>query len=129
MAYVVPQFNLLCNIWTGAGGWPPVGIPGGIPRIGGQDCALVYGRRINVATSGGTTGQGFPVQVMNLLLPALTDVRGPQDGFNFDYVEVPMGSGRYYAVIFVDDIGKGWPNEHRTASLYAIPGTWLPPYP
>jgi hypothetical protein len=67
---------------------------------------------------------------MSLLLPPLSDVRGPQDSSGFtDVVEVPAGSGRYYGVAAVDDIGKGYSNEHRTASLYALPGTWLAPYP
>jgi hypothetical protein len=66
---------------------------------------------------------------MNLLLPAKTDVRGPQDVRSFDMVEVPAGSGRWYSVVFVDDIGRGFANEHRTAGIHAMVGQWVPPYP
>jgi hypothetical protein len=30
-------------------------------------------------------------------------------------VEVPSGSGRYYVVVAVDDVGRGFLNEHRYA--------------
>jgi hypothetical protein len=66
---------------------------------------------------------------MNLLVPALTDVRGPQDPVGPDMVEVPAGSGRWYQVVFVDDIAKGFSNEHRTASIFALYASWTPPYP
>lgn len=66
---------------------------------------------------------------MNLLLPKGVDVRGPQDTVSFDMAEVPAGSGRWYRVVGVDDVGKGFTNEHRTASLYALGGSWTAPYP
>jgi hypothetical protein len=66
---------------------------------------------------------------MNLLLPPAVDVRGPQDTVSFDMVEVPAGSGRWYSVVGVDDIGKGFSNEHRTAAIFALAGSWVAPYP
>lgn len=90
-----------------------------------------------MASTGGTGSAGVPLQAMNLLLPVGTDVRGPQDTVSNtdastqvkgDYVECPSGSGRYYVVAFVDDIGKGFTNEHRDACLFAVPGSWVPPY-
>jgi hypothetical protein len=36
---------------------------------------------------------------------------------NFDLVEVPAGTGRFYRVQWVDDLGKGFDNEHRFALL------------
>jgi hypothetical protein len=66
---------------------------------------------------------------MNLLLPPFIDVRGPQDTVSFDMVEVPEGTGRWYQVTGVDDIGKGFDNEHRTASIYALVRGWTAPYP
>lgn len=127
MPFIIPTFNLLCNIAPPVADGIPA-LPAGPTRIFDQPCALVYGKRVNVASTGGTGFAGIPLQVMNLLLPALTDIRGPQDTTSFDQVEVPAGSGRWYWVAFVDDIGKGWPNEHRTATLFAIPLTWIPPY-
>lgn len=127
MAYTVPSFNLLCNIeMPDIAGVPA--IPSGPPRIANQPCALVYGRRVNVASTGGTGDPGVPLQGMNLLLPPGVDIRGPQDVVSFDMVECPAGSGRWYWVFFVDDIGKGWPNEHRTAGILALADSWTAPY-
>jgi hypothetical protein len=135
MPFVIPNFNLTYNVWTGTIFVPSAIIPVGVPRSVNQPGALVLGRRVNMTSSGGTGSQGFPVMTMNLLTPKGTDIRGPQSG-PLDQVECPPGSGRFYFVVGVDDIGKGYPNEHRTASLYAaspvgphIPGYWNPPYP
>jgi hypothetical protein len=61
---------------------------------------------------------------MQLLLPALTDIRYssllPSGAWVGDCVEAPAGSGRYYAVWAVDDAGKGFANEHRVAILYPL---------
>jgi hypothetical protein len=128
MAYVLPTFNLTINVWhyaTYFGNFPTV-----IPTPDFTVAAnLALGRRINQAFN----------QNMWLLLPPLTDIR---DGIknvpltpHGDYVEVPAGSGRYYAVLEVDDIGKGFANEHRCAviefnktSFPTLPD-WPEPYP
>lgn len=129
MPFIVPSFNLTCNLWT----WPAaLGLPAppaGAPRVAGQVCALVYGRRISgevVSASALTPPTGL---LMHLLLPAGTDARGTQDTVGRDVCECPAGSGRYYLVGMVDDIGKGWANEHRTATLTAYPASWVAPYP
>jgi len=130
MAFVVPNFNLLCNVGTsGDAAYPPTAFAFSL-RDADVPCALVYGRRVNVSASGGTGTQGFPIETMNLLLPIGQDIRGPQDSTGLlDAVEVPAGSGRFYVVIFVDDIGKGYANEHRTAGIAALPLSWVAPYP
>lgn len=60
-----------------------------------------------------------------LLLPKGADVRpymnGPAANWG-DCVEVPAGSGRFYAVMHVDDIGRGFPNEHRFALVTPLYG-------
>lgn len=128
MAFRLPTFNLLCNI--SIPGVPGTQVPAVAPyRLTNQACQLTYGQRSQVASASGTGNQGTLVLCMNLLLPPLTDIRGPQDVVSFDSVEVPAGSGRWYYVFGVDDIGKGFSNEHRSASIYAIAGTWAPPYP
>jgi len=88
----------------------------------------VYGRRVNVASSGGTTLAGVPIAAITLLVAKQTDIRGPQDTVSEDMVEVPAGSGRWYWVAAVDDIGKGYPNEHRYGLLFALAGSWVAPY-
>ena len=128
MAFKIPNFNILCNLSQ-----PDVANTVQIPsppfRLQNQACQLTYGRRVNVSSTGGTAEVGVLAMTMNLLLPAGTDVRGPQDVRSFDMCEVPAGSGRWYSVVFVDDIGRGFPNEHRTAGLHAMVGVWVPPYP
>jgi hypothetical protein len=123
MAFVLPTFNITCNIYT----WP-LNIPGG-PRIS-PVCQL----RAPAANNGGF-GSGLlaVTQIIQLLLPPLTDIR---DSFAApinasDYVEVPAGSGCYYQVMWVNDIGKGFPNEHRYATLAKTTagGGWPVPMP
>jgi hypothetical protein len=108
MAFTLPTFNLFCNVST-QGLYPTV--------RASFVCNLAYGRRVNVASTGGTLVIGVPLVTMSLLLPPLVDVRGPLSTTGADVIEVPAGSGRTYQVAFVDDIGKGFTNEHRVAIL------------
>lgn len=110
MAFSLPTFNLTCNIWRFGTG-PPA------PPAVVSPCNLAWGKRVNVAATGGTTFTGILVAAMSLLLPPLTDVRGNTDALDQDIVECPAGSGRFYIAVLVDDIGKGFPNEHRCALL------------
>jgi hypothetical protein len=128
MGYRLPTFNLLCTITQPdfPGGTVPPTFP---PRITGQACQLTYGRRVQVVSTGGTVNVGVLAMTMNLLLPPGIDIRGPQDTISHDVVEVPEGSGRWYFVAAVDDIGKGFANEHRTAAIFALAGQWTAPYP
>jgi len=130
--YTLPTFNLLCNIKAAPGaGWGAAAAAVAPPyRLTNQACALVYGRRVNLAVTSTTLQLGFPMFTMNLLLPAGTDIRGIQETTGIvDVVECPAGSGRWYRTAWVDDIGKGWANEHRSAVIQAVPGSWASPYP
>lgn len=128
MAFHQPNFNLLANVTTCDVPGVPA-IPIGAIRLPNQPCALVYGKRSANSSSGGTTLPGIPVETINVLFPKGTDVRGPQDTVSFDMIECPAGTGRWYMCVFLDDIGKGYLNEHRTASVFALQGSWLAPYP
>jgi len=69
---------------------------------------------------------------MTLLLPAGTDVRDAWCASGEDAVEVPVGSGRFYRALYVDDIGKGFSNEHRAVLLTKrgnALGLWPTPVP
>lgn len=107
MAWLPPTFNLVCGIWTG-----PILIPPMVPPRLTSICQLrFYKTGQTVAATG--PGKG----VMSILLPAGTDVR-PSIGFGLfggDVIECPLGSGRWYAVLTVDDVAKGFPNEYRLA--------------
>jgi hypothetical protein len=108
MAYTLPTFNLVCQIYT-ISAPPPAA-----PRLTSV-CNLALGRRSVL---------GYAARnalVMQLLLPPLTDIRGPVQGGSVpDLVVVPTGSGRLYIVENVDDIGKGFSNEHRIALIRAV---------
>lgn len=127
MSFKLPTFNLLCNIWTGYGtGGPfPIVIA---PTFAGVPCQL----RLIPNSFDFNSGTVH----MYLALPALTDIRPPngQTGVPHlgDCVEVPGGTGRYYAVTAVDDRAKGFLNEYRVAMLAYDPnkvGKWPIPTP
>jgi hypothetical protein len=65
---------------------------------------------------------------MYLLVPAGTDLRDNHNLTGSDVVVVPAGSGRGYFVDQVDDLGKGFANEHRFA-LLSKAGAWPTPIP
>jgi hypothetical protein len=113
MSFSLPTFNLLCNIFTGP--WP-VGPPRAMPL-----CNLALGRRVTGNYQGGATS--VPIYLGYsplLLLPPATDIRDGSCGVVPDYVEVPAGTGRFYQVGWVDDIGKGFANEHRYAAIFKV---------
>lgn len=112
VAYVLPTFNLFCNIWH-----PPVVVPPVGPPTLTVMCNLALGRRTAEDAVGPPLG-------MWLLLPALTDIRVGS------VCEVPALSGRWYKVIGVDDAGKGFANEHRVGLLDSGSNlAWAVPYP
>jgi hypothetical protein len=119
VSFQVPTFNLTCRI---------INLSTGLTRLDSA-CNLAWGRRVNVASTGGTGSAGVLQTCMILLLPALTDIRpalpadptAPEGAVTLnDLVEVPKGSSRMYQVLSVDDIGKGFANEHRAAVIQMI---------
>lgn len=121
MSFSVPTFNLSCNIWQ-APNAPPAA-----PDVTSV-CNLAYGRRVNL----GPVSEDFDAgTVMTLLLPPGVDIRSSAQSASSSWVEVPAGSLRYYATYGVDDVGKGFSNEHRAAILYPVStfGVWPTPYP
>lgn len=99
MAYTVPNFPITVKVWH-AVAVPPVGAPA-FTVMGN----LTPGVRTLALTAAAVAGEMF------CLLPKLTDIRIA------DVAEIPGGTTRYYSVIFVDDIAKGFSNEHRFAVL------------
>lgn len=129
MAYFLPQFNLTANVYT----WVAPFTPLGAPRVT-IACNLSWGRRSQTASTGGTGDpEGFSA-CMTLLAPLGSDLRGYACYGDFgkaDVVECPAGSGKLYKAIVVDDVGKGFPNEHRAAMLLPtfFYGNWPTPIP
>jgi len=117
MAFNLPTFNLLCDIYT-----PPWLTKVFRAQVSGN---LAFGRRGNfnfLDYAEDTALQGYA----SLLLPPGTDVRAYPTYPSADVIEIPSGSGRWYRVMWVEDIGKGFDNEHRSAAVAQISSTLDP---
>lgn len=111
MAFILPDFNLLCDVYRGP--WATRAI-----AVAGLECNLAFSRRQQLPTAFENDNEWSPI--MSLLVPAGSDIRSLVNAAVQDVVECPAGSGRWYQVGGVDDIGKGFPNEHRCALLFQI---------
>jgi hypothetical protein len=111
MAFPLPNFNLSAKIWRNNG----VGGSYAAPDVT-SNCFLSPGRRVTMPFAR-STGQPAPYIQTEIGFPKGTDVRGSWNGVGEDRVEVPAGSKRFYAVMSVDDVGKGWANEYRLVML------------
>lgn len=120
MPFVLPTFNLAVNLWHN-GNVPPAAPD--VITIGN----LTPGRRTIGKFASEVGGAEAPAN-MFLLVPAGTDIRDAKGGTGDDLAEVPAGSGRFYTVRFVDDIGFGFANEHRFGILSGL-GPWPIPFP
>jgi hypothetical protein len=127
MAFVVPTFNLTCDVYDG------------VTRLvrSSPICNKSFGRRV-AAQAQNDTAIADNSNVMYILLPAGTDVRSyPQGGdppINNDVIECPQGSGMFYDIVMVDDVATGFPNEYRVAVGVQfwqawMPGAWPRPLP
>lgn len=118
MPFIVPTFNLLCNVWSNDDwranwpSWPAIATYFDVP------CQL----RGHLKQTTPWTELVIAGSLLELCLPALTDVR---DVFYFtqEYpswtwvIEVPSGSGCFYFVVGISDQAKGFPNEYRSVIL------------
>lgn len=112
MSFSVPQFPLTCNLFRGP--WT-ARVLASTP-----ECNLAYGRRVTQIFADVPIDNDVTSNAMQLLLPAGTDVRDFSNWFTPDVVECPAGSGRWYGVQSVDDVGKGFDNEYRLALIVKI---------
>jgi hypothetical protein len=112
MAFTLPDFNLAVDIYTG----PFLTRVLRVSVLGN----LAWGRRVAPFAEFYFGANPIAQQQMTLLLPPATDVRDIHCAGQCDLVEVPSGSGRWYVVGQVDDIGKGFPNEHRAAVVTKV---------
>lgn len=114
MAFSVPAFNLLCDLWTGP--WLTK-----VLRLSGVQCNLQMSPRREVGPAYYEDADAARLNgPLYLLLPSRTDVRSPTFTGVADVVECPSGTGRWYAVTFVDDVGRGFSNEFRLAQMVQI---------
>jgi len=111
MAFTVPTFNLSVQIYTGP--WPVTS-----PRLTVMG-NLAYGRRVQQVRVTDVGNQESYGGQETLLLPPLTDIRDGGNGQQ-DYVQIPAASGRWYVVMLVEDVAKGFSNEYRAATVGKI---------
>lgn len=118
MAFVLPTFNLTYAHWFD--GTPTTDPPDrtGMCQLRGPD-------------QGSLTSQAgfYPYATPCALFPPLEDIRDPNGApIGGARIEIPEGSGRFYLVVIVDDIAKGFTNEHRYCTLTKTDG-WPQPIP
>jgi hypothetical protein len=118
--YIIPNFNLVVGIYRHGAG--PPAVPA-VLTVGNLSPGELNNDAEAVA-SPPTLGTGG----MWLRLPKATDVRDSAAASGTDVIECPTGSGRVYDVVWVDDIGAGFANEHRFA-LLAKKSPWPVPFP
>lgn len=118
MAFNVPNFNLLCNVWQGLcpGNVLPGAAPGGAPDIAILPCQLYTWPKEGwvanpVDGAGPVPGPNYTMVILRI--PKLTDIRDFCNAAGPDIVECPAGSNRWYIVRCVEDQHKGFPNEYR----------------
>lgn len=112
MSFSPPVFNLSCDIYRGP--WLTKSFALASP------CNLAYGRRITIEFANESAEVLAGCNMMQVLLPAGVDVRSLVNAPANDIIECPIGSGRWYGVVGVDDAGKGFDNEHRIAQVIQI---------
>lgn len=123
MAFVLPTFPSVCDIYT----WPyNYAAP---PRLANVPCQL---RAPNAALPQYTNGLFAVTNAIMLLLPPKTDIRDtyatPINAA--DSVVLPVGTTCRYLVLYVNDIARDFPNEHRYAIITKTSsGPWPVPMP
>lgn len=113
MAFVIPQFPITCDVYRGP--WLARAL-----AISALPCNLGQGRRIVLSESVAAPQLEGSFNVSQLLCPKSSDVRDFSTSVTPDVIECPSGSGRWYGVLGVDDMGKGFPNEHRFVLMSKI---------
>jgi hypothetical protein len=103
----VPQFPLIANIWR-FGNAPP-----NLPDVI-TPAQLHVGVQMRQIQGLATFSEGMITRF--IYAPKGTDIRPFWRNSN-DFVELPAGSGRFYSVMDVDDVAKGFPNEFRIGLL------------
>lgn len=114
MAYTEPVYNLTCDLHKGAGNGNITISAGKGPLIEANvPCNLAWGKRVSMATTGGTSVVGIPVSVMTILIPSsFSYPMGPSEPLGPGFVLVHGPLEMWYWVWMWDFIGAGFDNEH-----------------
>lgn len=120
MSFSIPAMPLPVWVWRYLNGPPN---PPDMVTVGN----LAYGKRVTLVNGNFSAGLFDPV-LAYLLVPAGTDIRDRLSLNTPDLLAVPGGTARLYIAEYVDDLGKGFPNEHRFVLMAKQLG-WPFPYP
>lgn len=113
MPFQLPDFGLSVNLWRWATG---IGNPPDLTFM--ANLSLTKARSVLFTVS--VAGRLNAFMRTELLCPKGTNIIGAVTAASMDRVEVPAGSGRFYGVLAVDDVAKGYSNEYRLASLIQL---------
>lgn len=118
MGFRPPAFPLTASVWHNGGVGGAYATPDLVLTVN-----LSPGRRVLVAQAL-VSSPGQTPWFVELLAPMRSDIRAAWNGGVSDLVEVPAGTGRFYVVYAVDDVGRGFLNEYRLALVnYQPSGT------
>lgn len=122
-SFSMPVFNLSVSVWHTPGSHMPPPMPADLTVMGNLANGRVAHLPVWLPRPPALSAQSMS---SSLLIPKLTDIRDSSCSGGPDVVEVPTGSGRFYWVSYVDDIAKGFGNEHRWAVIQKIwtYGSW-----
>lgn len=113
MAFSLPVFNLSAKLWR----YPAVvADPPTVEFL----CNLAVGRRFIPEGSSTLFFASAISGVQQLLCPKGQDITGIFNDSDHPYqdcVEVPADSGNFYLVTIVVDVGRGFDNEYRLATI------------
>jgi len=125
MAFSLPTFNLTINLWRQS--HSPPGPPPDLVITGN----LAIGRRVSFFTDLAFDPSTYIFEnfgVHQLLCPQGTDIRGVNSNSGNDWLEIPAGSGVYYAVRYVQYVALGFANQHLLAWVSQTT-PWVDPLP
>lgn len=121
MAYRLPTFNVVVNVWHD--GHFVTDVPDLTPLAN-----FNVGKRIGRMLEGEVLPTPWVYGYGWLLTPIGTSIVGDRiDGIFGDCIEVPAGSGLYYHCVWSERSALGFPNEHVVSLLYQIPPLLPPP--
>jgi hypothetical protein len=109
MPYRLPAFNLTVRIFASP---PPLTVPRVITTGN-----LSPGYRSFAAVPVSGVAPAILQDEAYLSVAKGVDIRGASSTYIGDMVECPTGTGRYYRVLHVEDVAKGFPNEYRRATM------------
>jgi len=116
-SFGIPVFNIPTFIYHNPGTHMPPPVPPDLEVMGNLANGRVAHLPVWLPRPPALSAQSMS---SSILFPKLTDIRDSSCIGGPDVIECPKFSGRFYWVSYVDDIAKGFANEHRWAVIQKI---------